>query len=72
MGPFFRGGMPPVVAPEGDLVFGGKPSHPFTLLIDEIYICTTKWGVGYVNGKKDLEILSKGRSDVAVGRSKHL
>jgi hypothetical protein len=31
---FFReGGMPPVVAPEGDLVFWGKPSCPLTLLI---------------------------------------
>jgi hypothetical protein len=33
MGPFFLGGMPPVVAPEGDLVFWGKPSCPLTLLI---------------------------------------
>jgi hypothetical protein len=41
MGPFGGGGMPPAVAPEGDLVFGGKSSRPFTLLIDEIYICTT-------------------------------
>jgi hypothetical protein len=68
MGPFFLGGD----APEGDLVFGGKPSRPFTLLIDEIYICTTNWGVGYVNNEKDLEILSKGRSDVVIGCSKHL
>jgi hypothetical protein len=27
------GGMPPVVAPEGDLVFWGKPICPLTLLI---------------------------------------
>jgi hypothetical protein len=26
---FFGGGMPPVVAPEGDLVFWGKSSYPF-------------------------------------------
>jgi hypothetical protein len=45
-------GMPPAVVPEGELVFGGKPSRPFTLLIDEIYICTTNWGVGYVNNEK--------------------
>jgi hypothetical protein len=25
--------MPPAVAPEGDLVFRGKPSRPLTLLI---------------------------------------
>jgi hypothetical protein len=61
---FGGGGMPPAVAPEGDLVFRGKPSRPLTLLIDEIYICTTNWGVRYINNEKDLEILSKGRSDV--------
>jgi hypothetical protein len=32
MGPFLGGGMPPVVAPEGDLGFRGKPSCPLTLL----------------------------------------
>jgi hypothetical protein len=53
MGPFFLGGAP-VVAPEGDMVFGGKLSHPFTLLIDGIYICMTNWGVGYVNNEKRL------------------
>jgi hypothetical protein len=63
--------MPPAVAPEGDLVFGGKPSRPLTLLIlVKIYIRVANWGVGYVNNKKNLEILSKGRSDVAVGCSK--
>jgi hypothetical protein len=44
MGPFF-GGIPPVVAPEGDLVFGGKPSLP-------LYICTTNWGVGYAKNEE--------------------
>jgi hypothetical protein len=33
MGPFWGGVMPPGVAPEGDLVFWGKPSCPLTLLI---------------------------------------
>jgi hypothetical protein len=27
------GGVPPAIAPEGDLVFKGKSSHPLTLLI---------------------------------------
>jgi hypothetical protein len=36
----------------------------------KIYIRVANWGVGYVNNKKNLEILSKGRSDVAVGCSK--
>jgi hypothetical protein len=58
MGPFFWG-MPPAVAPKGYLVFGG------------IYICTTNWGVGYVNYKRNLEILSNVRSDIVVGCSKH-
>jgi hypothetical protein len=40
-GAIFLGGEPPAVAPEGDLVFGGKPSHPLTLFNDEIYICAT-------------------------------
>jgi hypothetical protein len=31
-GPFFGGGMPPAVAPEGDLVFWGKPSCPLTFI----------------------------------------
>jgi hypothetical protein len=26
----FMGGIPPAVAPEGDLVIGGKPSRPLT------------------------------------------
>jgi hypothetical protein len=41
MGPFLGWQMALVVAPEGDLVFKGKPSRPFILLIDGIYICTT-------------------------------
>jgi hypothetical protein len=32
-GPFFWGGMPPAVAPEEDLVFRRKLSHPLILLI---------------------------------------
>jgi hypothetical protein len=53
MGPFL-GGIPPAVALEGDLVFGEK-----------IYICTADRAIGYV--QRDLEILSRGRSGVAVG-----
>jgi hypothetical protein len=34
------GGSTPVVVPEGDLVFRGKPSRPLTLFNDEIYIRT--------------------------------
>jgi hypothetical protein len=63
--------MPPAVAPKGGLVFWGKPSRPLTLFIlVKIYIRRTNLGVGYVNNKKNLEILPKGRSDVAVGCSK--
>jgi hypothetical protein len=63
--------MPPAVAPEGELVFRGKPSFPLTLLIlVKIYILTANWCVRCVNNKKNLEILPKGRSDVAVGCSK--
>jgi hypothetical protein len=70
MGPFF-GGVPPAVAPEGGLVFRGKPSRPLTLFIlVKIYIRAPNWGVGSVNNKENLEILPKGRSDVAVGCSK--
>jgi hypothetical protein len=32
MGPFFRGGMPPVVAPEGDFGFLGKAKLPFNFI----------------------------------------
>jgi hypothetical protein len=66
----FLGGVPPAAASEGDLVFGGKPSHPLTLFNDEIYICVTNWGVGYAKTRKNLEILSMDRSYVAVGCSK--
>jgi hypothetical protein len=53
MGPFFwGGGVPPAVAPEGDLVFGGKPSRHLTLFNDEIYIFATNWGVGYPETRK--------------------
>jgi hypothetical protein len=54
MGPFFFWGDAPRSSPEGDLVFRGKPSRHFTLMIDGIYICTTNWGVGYVDNEKRL------------------
>jgi hypothetical protein len=64
--------MPPAVAPEGGLVFWGKPSRPLTLFIlVKIYIHAANWAVGCVSNKKNLQILPKGRSDVAVGCSKH-
>jgi hypothetical protein len=66
MGPVF-GGVPPAVAPEGDLVFEEKAESPFDFIQGKKYICTTNWGVGYA---KDLEILSKGRSGAAIGYSK--
>jgi hypothetical protein len=69
MGPFF-GGIPPVVAPEGTLVFGKKAELPLTLFKERIYTCTTNWGVGCAK-QKNLEILYKSKSDVAVGYSKH-
>jgi hypothetical protein len=62
--------MPPVVAPKGGLVFWGKPSFPLALLIRKGLHLYGQLGVGYVIYKKNLEILSKGRSDVAVGCSK--
>jgi hypothetical protein len=62
----FFGGIPPAIAPEGDLVFGEKDESPFDFIQWKIYVCTIDWGVGYA---KDSEILSKGRSDVAVGYS---
>jgi hypothetical protein len=63
MGPFL-GGESPAIAPEGDLVFAEKAESPLTLFEKKIYICTTDWGVGYE--QKYLEILSKGRRDVAI------
>jgi hypothetical protein len=64
------GGMPPVVAPEGNLGFGGKPSCPLHKTYD-IYIVVTDWGVGHVIfTTKYLEILARDRSGVAVGCSK--
>jgi hypothetical protein len=62
--------MPPAVAPEGDLVFWGKPSCPLTLLIRKSLHLYSQLGVGFVIYKNNLEILSKGRSDVVVGCSK--
>jgi hypothetical protein len=65
------GGDAPRSSPRGGLDFQGKAESPFQLLFhDEIYNCTTNWGVGYVSNKKGLEILPKGRSDVAIGCSK--
>jgi hypothetical protein len=40
--------MPPAVAPEGDLVFRGKPSCPLTLLNCCYLHCAANWGVGHV------------------------
>jgi hypothetical protein len=74
MEPFFAwewGGVPPAVAPAGGLVFWGMPSRPLNVFIlMKIYIRATNWGFGFVNNKKNLEILPKGKSDVAVGCSK--
>jgi hypothetical protein len=66
MGTFFWGNTPRS-SPRGDLVFGEKAESPFDFIQRKNYICTTDWGIRYA---KDLEILSKGRSDVAVGYSK--
>jgi hypothetical protein len=67
----FGGGGAPCSSPRGGLDFRGKAESPFSFINSmEIYICTANWGVGYVNNKRNLEILSKGRSDVAVGCSK--
>jgi hypothetical protein len=41
---FLGGGDAPVVAPEGDLVFWGKPTLFIELLL--IYICAANWGAG--------------------------
>jgi hypothetical protein len=61
----------PRSSPEGGLVFWGKSSRPLTsFILLKIYIRSTKWGVGFVNDKKNFEILPKGKSDVAVGCSK--
>jgi hypothetical protein len=59
--------IPPAVAPEVDLVFWEKAESPLTLFRKN-YICTTDWGIRYV--QKELEILSMGRNDVALGCSK--
>jgi hypothetical protein len=52
MGPF--GGMPPVVAPEGDMGFMGKPSCPLTLLNCCYLHFVANWGVGHVFYNKRL------------------
>jgi hypothetical protein len=51
-GPFF-GGVPPVVAPEGNLGFKGKPSCPFYRTGD-VYMVATNWGAGNVVYNKRL------------------
>jgi hypothetical protein len=63
--------MPPVVAPEGDLVFWGKPSCPFyiELLLFTFVPPTGVLGFAIYDGK-NLEILAKDRSDIAAGCSK--
>jgi hypothetical protein len=38
---------PPIVAPEGDLVFREKAKSPFDFIQRKNYTCTTDWGVGY-------------------------
>jgi hypothetical protein len=64
--------MLPVVAPEGDLGFLGRAKLPFNFINSLRFTsCTANWGVGYAIYKKNLEILSKGISDVAAGCSKH-
>jgi hypothetical protein len=63
--------MPRAVAPEGDLVFLGKAELPFyfiDLLIFTSRLPTVVLGMSFTT--KNLEILSKGRSDVAAGCSK--
>jgi hypothetical protein len=49
------------------LVFEKKAESPLTFL-EKLYIYIADWGVRCA--QKDLEILSKGKSDVAVGCSK--
>jgi hypothetical protein len=46
-GPFR--GVPPAVAPEGDLVFGEKAESPLTLFKRKLYICTADWASGMCN-----------------------
>jgi hypothetical protein len=45
MGQFFWGRMPPVVAPEGDLVFKGKLSCPLYLFISMEFTFVQPTGV---------------------------
>jgi hypothetical protein len=58
---------PPAVSPEGDMVFRGKPSRPLILFIRWDLHSYNQLGCWCVNNEKSLEVLSKGRSDVAVG-----
>jgi hypothetical protein len=60
--------MPPTVAPEGDLVSREKAESPLTLFKREFISVQPTGALDMC--KKDLEILSKGRSDVVVGCSK--
>jgi hypothetical protein len=53
MGPFLGGGVPPAVAPEGNLGFRGKPSCPFYLTGD-VYIVVAYWDAGHMIYKKRL------------------
>jgi hypothetical protein len=45
MGPFWGGGCPPIVAPEGDLGFRGKPSFPLYLFISMEFTFVQPTGV---------------------------
>jgi hypothetical protein len=64
----FLGGIPPAVAPEGDLVYGDKVESPLISFIGK-FTSVQPTGASDMC-KKDLEILSRGRSDIAVGCSK--
>jgi hypothetical protein len=47
MGPFL-GGIPPRSSPRGGLGFQGESRVALDFIEKRIYICTTDWGVGYV------------------------
>jgi hypothetical protein len=69
MGPFW-GGMPPVVAPSVTWVSGESRVALFIELLSFTFVPPTGvLGFAIYNGK-NLEILAKDRSDVAVGCSK--
>jgi hypothetical protein len=64
-------GVPPVVAPEGGLVFWGKPSRPLALLTRcYLHLCRQLGCWALLFRTENLEILAKDRSDVAAGCSK--